>query len=137
MCQIERDEACLIFDNTIQEKAFTDENKIMCWHYDHCKGHSVHAINLLNALYHSGEVSIPVAFEVVRKPHQFCDIKTSQPKRAAEFTKNELMRSMIATCVANTIKSRYVLTDSWFAAKESFEFILKKGKHFINRCAAG
>ncbi len=76
----------------------------------------------LNALYHSGEVSIPVAFEVVRKPHQFCDIKTRQPKRAAEFTKNELIpsgaqvRSMIATCVANAIKFRYVLTDSWFAA---------------------
>jgi hypothetical protein len=25
-----------------------------------------------------------------------------------------------------------VLTDNWFAAKENFEFILKKGKHFIS-----
>ena len=24
----------LIFDDTIQEKAWTDENEIMCWHYD-------------------------------------------------------------------------------------------------------
>jgi len=114
--QIERDDACLIFDDTVEEKAFTDENEIMCWHYDHCKGRSVKGINLLNALYHSGDVSIPVAFEVVKKPHQFCDIKTRKAKRAAEFTKNELMRSMIATCVANAIKFRYVLTDSWFAA---------------------
>jgi len=66
----------------------------MCWHYDHCKGRSAKGINLLNALYHSGHVSIPVAFEVVKKPHPFCDIKTRKFKRAAEFTKNELMRSM-------------------------------------------
>ena len=130
--QIERDDGCLIFDDTVQEKEFTDENEIMCWHYDHCKGRSVKGINLLNALYHSGDVSIPVAFEVVKKPHQFCDIKTRKVKRAAEFTKNELMRSMVATCVANAIKFRYVLTDSWFASKENFEFILKNGKHFIS-----
>jgi hypothetical protein len=42
------------------------------------------------------------------------------------------MWGMIATRVANAIKFRYVLTDSWFAAKENFEFILKKGKHFIS-----
>jgi len=130
--QIEQEEGCLIFDDTIQEKAWTDENEIMCWHYDHCKGRSVKGINLLNALYYGGDVSIPVAFEVVRKPYQFSDVKTRKVKRASEFTKNELMRAMIATCVANAIKFRYVLTDSWFAAKENFEFILKKGKHFIS-----
>lgn len=132
MRQIERDDGCLIFDDTVQEKEFTDENEIMCWHYDHCKGRSVKGINLLNALYHSGDVSIPVAFEVVRKPYRFSDVKTRKVKRAAEFTKNELMRSMVATCVANSIKFRYVLTDSWFASKENFEFILKNGKHFIS-----
>ena len=26
---------------------------------------------------------------------------------------------------------RYILMDSWFAAKENFEFILKKNKHFV------
>lgn len=130
--KIEQEDGCLIFDDTIQEKAWTDENEIMCWHYDHCKGRSVKGINLLNALYHGGGVSIPVAFEVVHKPYQFSDVKTRKVKRASEFTKNELMRTMIATCVANAIKFRYVLTDSWFAAKENFEFILKKGKHFIS-----
>jgi hypothetical protein len=49
----------------------------MCWHYDHCKGRMVKGINLLNALHHSGEVSVPVAFEVIRKPIQFCDVATS------------------------------------------------------------
>ncbi len=27
---------------------------------------------------------------------------------------------------------RYALTDSWFASKANFEFILKKGKYFIS-----
>lgn len=90
----------------------------MCWHYDHCKGRSVKGINLLNALYHGGGVSIPVAFEAVRKSYQFGDVKTLNVKWAAEFTKNELMRTMIATCVANAIKICYVLTGSWFSAGE-------------------
>jgi hypothetical protein len=41
--QIEQEDGCLIFDDTIQEKAWTDENEIMCWHYDHCKGRSLKA----------------------------------------------------------------------------------------------
>ena len=74
--EIERDDGVLIFDDTIQEKQWTDENDIMCWHFDHCQGRSVRGINLLNALCHSGEASIPVAFEVIRKPVQFCDLST-------------------------------------------------------------
>lgn len=89
------------------------------------------ASTLLNALYHSGGVSIPVAFELVRKTLQFCDVQTRQVKRASEVTKNEMMRCMIATCVNNALKFRYVLMDSWFAATENFEFIVKKHKHFI------
>jgi hypothetical protein len=129
--EIEQDDAVLIFDDTIQEKAWTDENELMCWHFDHCSGRSVRGINLLNALYHSGDVSIPVAFELVRKPFQFCDVQTRQVKRRGEVTKNELMREMIDTCVKNTLKFKYVLMDSWFGSVENFDFIVKKKKHFI------
>lgn len=129
--EIEQDDGVLIFDDTIQEKAWTDENEVMCWHYDHCSGRSVRGINLLNALYHSAEASIPVAFELVKKPLQFCDVKTRQEKRASEVTKNELMRHMIASCVHNALKFKYVLMDCWFAAVENFDFIVNKKKHFI------
>jgi hypothetical protein len=129
--QMEGADGVLIFDDTLQEKAWTDENEVVCWHYDHTKGRSVKGINLLNALYHSGEVSIPVAFEVVRKPLQFCDLATRRVKRASWVTKNEQMRAMIARCVENQLKFRYVLMDSWYAAQDNFEFIVKKKKHFI------
>ena len=60
--QIESEAGVLIFDDTIQEKAWTDENDLICWHYDHVSGRTVKGINLLNALYHHNGVSIPVDF---------------------------------------------------------------------------
>lgn len=129
--QVESDEGVLIFDDTIQEKAWTDENELMCWHYDHCSGRNVKGINLLNALYYSNGASIPVAFELIKKPLQFCDIKTRQSKRKSEVTKNELMRQMINTCIQYTLKFGFVLMDSWFSSEENFRFIRSKNKHFI------
>ena len=129
--EIETDDACLIFDDTIQEKKWTDESEMMCWHFDHTVGKSVRGINMLNALYYSKEVSIPVAFEIIKKPIKFSDIKTRQEKRKSEITKNELMRNMIQTAINNQLKFRYILMDTWFGAKENFEFIQKKDKHFI------
>ena len=87
--EVESEKACLIFDDTVQEKMWTDENKIICWHYDHNFGRSVKGINLLNALYYSNNASIPVAFEIVEKTIHFCDVKTKKEKRKSELTKNE------------------------------------------------
>ena len=128
---VEREDGVLIFDDTIQEKAWTDESELMCWHFDHCSGRTVKGINLLNALYFCNETSIPVAFELVKKPIQYCDIATKRLKRKSEVTKNELMREMIDTCIGNALKFRFVLMDSWFSSEENFNFITGKGRHFI------
>jgi hypothetical protein len=128
---VESSDGVLIFDDTIQEKAWTDESELMCWHYDHVSGRNVRGINLLNALYSSKGASIPVAFELVKKPIQYCDLATRQLKRRSDVTKNELMRAMIDACIRNELKFRFVLMDSWFSATENFEFITGKGRHFI------
>lgn len=128
---VEHEDAVLIVDDTIQEKAWTDESQLMCWHYDHCSGRNIKGINLLNVLYHSNGTSVPVAFELVKKPFMYCDLKTRQVKRKGEMTKNEMMRQMIETCVCNTLKFCFVLMDSWFSSVENFDFIIDKGKHFI------
>ena len=125
------EEGVLIFDDTIQEKAWTDENEIMCWHYDHCSGRNVRGLNILNALYYCGEISIPVAFEVIRKPILYCDLKTRQVKRLSEVTKNELLREMFSSCIQNELKFQYTLLDRWFTSVDNFEFIRSKNKHFI------
>ena len=128
---IERDDGVLIFDDTIQEKAWSDESELMCWHFDHCSGRTVRGINLLNALYYCNGTSIPVAFELVKKPIQYSDLATKKLKRKSEKTKNEMMREMVQTCIHNTLKFRFVLIDSWFSSEENFDFITDKKKHFI------
>lgn len=130
--QIEREDGVLIFDDTIQEKAHTDENELICWHFDHSQHRSVKGINLLNCVYHAGDVTIPVAYELVRKPILFSDIKTRRVKRKSEVTKNELLRQMLRVCQHNQLKYRYVLADNWFSAKENLTFIYHRlDKHFI------
>jgi DDE superfamily endonuclease len=129
--EVESEEGVLIFDDTIQEKAWTDENELMCWHYDHVSGRMAKGINLLNALYYSQGASMPVAFELVKKPIQYSDIQTKKLRRRSEVTKNELMRAMMEACLQNALEFRFVLMDSWFSAQENFTFIRQRGKHFI------
>lgn len=73
--KIESSDGVIIFDDTIQEKAYMEENELICWHYDHTKGRNVKGINLLNCLYHADNISIPVGFELIHKPIKFIDPK--------------------------------------------------------------
>ena len=41
------------------------------------------------------------------------------------------MRDMIKVAINNKLKFRYILMDTWFSAKENFEFIAKHEKDFI------
>jgi SRSO17 transposase len=128
---VESEDSVVIIDDSIQAKPWTDESELMCWHYDHVLGRSVRGINLLNALYYSKGQSIPVAFELVKKPIQYSDIATKKLKRMGERTKNQMMREMIETCIQNGLVFRFILMDSWFSSMENFDFIRGKGKHFI------
>jgi len=121
--KVEREDAVLIFDDTVQEKPYTDENEVMCWHYDHSKGRAVQGFNLLNCLYHVDDISIPVAFELIKKPVEYSDLKTRKRKRASLVTKNELMRAMLDVCMKNKLLFRFVLFDTWFASKENMSHI--------------
>ena len=105
---------------------------MITWHFDHTKNRTVKGINLLNALYHAGEASIPVAYEVIKKPYEYCDIKTRKVRRKADVTKNEQFRSMVQVCCQNNLMFRYVLADSWFSSKDNMNFVHKDcDKHFL------
>lgn len=130
--EVEREDGVLIFDDTIQEKPYTDENELVCWHFDHTQGRSVKGINVLNCLYHAGGVSLPVAFELVRKPCRYSDVATKKVKRKSEETKNDMLRQMLKACRQNQLRYRYVLADSWFSAQENLAFVRQDlGKHFV------
>ena len=42
----ENTEGMLILDDSIEEKPYTDENEIICWHYSHAKSRQVKGVNL-------------------------------------------------------------------------------------------
>ncbi|MDQ7017402.1 MAG: transposase [Gammaproteobacteria bacterium] len=126
--EVEDETGVLIFDDTVQEKPHSKENDLICWHFDHTVGRSVKGINLLNCVYHSKGVSLPVAFEVIKKPIRFSDIKSQKEKRKSVITKNEMLRNMLLTCRKNQLKWRYVLADSWFSSSENMQFIHEKLK---------
>ena len=95
---IEEDDGVLIIDDTIQEKPHTDENDLICWHYDHSQNRTVKGINLLNCVYHASDVSLPVTYELITKPVLYTDVKTRRVKRKSLVTKNDLMREMLSVC---------------------------------------
>ena len=121
--QNERKDGVLIFDDSIEEKPYSDENDIVCWHYDHSKGRNLKGINFLTALYQSGEVSLPVAFQLIAKTETYVDAKSGHSKRRSPKTKNEYYREMITTCVQNQLLFRYVLNDSWYASVDNMKLV--------------
>ncbi len=122
----------MIIDDSIEEKPYTDENEIICWHYDHSKGRSVKGINFITALYYAQEVALPVAFEIVYKTEKYIDKKTGKEKRRSKITKNEHARRMLLATYRNKIPFKYVLNDIWFASAENMRFVkLDLKKDFI------
>ena len=129
---VETDDSSVLFDDTIQEKPHSDENEIIAWHFDHSKNRSVKGVNILNCLYNAGDVNLPLAFEIIHKDLQYCEIETKKLKRKSSTTKNEHLRHMLRVCQQNQLRYRYVLTDRWFSSKENMTFIkVELGKEFV------
>ncbi len=128
----DKDSGVLIIDDTIEEKPYTDESELVCWHYDHSKGRNVKGINLLSTLYQVGEVSIPVALELVKKTEWVFNEKKDRWQRKSPRTKNELYRQMLKACQKNRIEFRYVLNDVWYASSENMRCVKEElKKEFI------
>ncbi|MDR0628162.1 MAG: transposase [Treponema sp.] len=141
----ENGEGCLIFDDTIVEKAYMDENEIICRYYNHSKGRNVKGINILTAFYTAeneyGKLQTPIDYQIVSKTKIETDSKTGKERRVSEQSKNEMMREMINRTIRKHMKFGYIVADSWFASVENMRFIEKQGKTFIfeindNRLAA-
>lgn len=118
----------LIIDDSIEHKPYTDENDIICWHFDHSTGQMVKGINFMSALYHSKGVSIPVGFHLVAKTQYYIDKKSNEEKRRSPVPKNEIARELIGRAVKNQIPFGFVLFDVWFASKENMMFIKHEQK---------
>ena len=112
----------LSFDDSIEEKQYTDSSELVCWHYDHVFKRSVKGVNFLTALVETGGMRLPCAVEFVKKDLWVTDKKTGKQKRTSSKTKNELFREMIRDC-AYKCRFDYVLADSWFSSVENMQAI--------------
>lgn len=108
----------LSFDDSIEEKQYTDSSELVCWHYDHVFKRSVKGVNFLTALIEVSGMRLPCAVEFVKKDLWVTDEKTGKKKRKASKTKNEIFREMIRSC-ADKCRFDYVLADSWFSSVEN------------------
>lgn len=119
----DEDSGVLIIDDTIEEKPYTNESELVCWHYDHSKGRNVKGMNLLSTLYEVGDLCVPVAFELVKKTEWVFNNKKDRWQRKSPRTKNELYRQMLKACAKNRMKFRYVLNDVWYASSENMIYV--------------
>src|SRR6266542_4180646 len=123
--KIEGEEGVLIVDDSIAEKPYTDENDIICWHYDHSQQRNVKGINFVTCLYHNAGVSLPVGFELIAKTEHYTDPKDGKEKRRSPKTKNEYYREMAQQALRNQVVFKYVLNDVWFSAADNMNFVKK------------
>ena len=127
----EQDDGVLIVDDTIEEKPYTDESELVCWHYDHSKNTTVKGINIVNVLYQTERIRLPVNYRLVEKELWVWDKKKQKEVRKSSKTKNEHLREMLKACVQNKIKFRYVLADNWYGSAEHMAYIAKDLERFF------
>jgi len=130
--QIESPEGVIKIDDTILEKPHSTVNEIICWHHDHSKkgrDKNTKGINILNFLYQSSlaevdYLSVPVAYEIIRKTEEWYDKKSKKVKLRSPIKKNKMVRERLLTLHRdNKVKFRYVLWDTWFSSAENFNFV--------------
>jgi hypothetical protein len=125
-------EGVLIADDSIVEKAHTDENAIICWHWDHSLGRNVKGVNFLSLLYHNQELSVPIDVHLVEKTKPTVHAETGVLSYKSEVTKNDILRQMLLLAQSHRVQWRHFLADSWFCSAETMTFIHDKlKKHYI------
>lgn len=129
----------LAIDDTIEEKPHTTENDIVCWHWDHSKGRNIKGINLVNFLYvrttsDGQELSIPAAYEIVKKTEQYVDTKSKDKKikRRSPVSKNEMViRRLRVLSQLNRLQYKYITWDTWFSSKDNLKFVHHELKKYF------
>ena len=130
--QVQQPDGVLIIDDSVAAKPYTDENELICWHWDHAKGRNVKGINFVSAVYHVPGVTLPVAFDLVTKTEIYYDPKAKKEKRRSALSKNARFRTLVQACVHNQIPFAYVLADLWFASADNLKFVVQVAKkHFV------
>ena len=120
----------LLVDDSILEKDHTDPSALICTHYDHSKGRLVKGLNFVSLLYQAGELSLPIASELIEKTGAVVDPKTQKTSAKSKFPKNEYLRARLRVA-QQQVRYRYLLADSWYASAENLNTVLALGHDFV------
>ena len=121
--EVQSEVGVLIMDDSSEEKPYTDENDIVCWHDDPSKDQLRKGINFLTAWYSSPGVSVPVGFHVVAKTEKDTDSKTQKENRRSAVSKHTVCQARIKQAVRNRLPFRFVWFAVWFASADTLVFI--------------
>ncbi|MBS3967550.1 MAG: hypothetical protein KGZ60_09895 [Truepera sp.] len=108
--EVEHGGGVLIEGDTVEEKPYTAESELVCWHkaspdhYDHSQGKSVKGINIVNVLYEAGGMRIPVAFAAALKSLRVWSEQKGRWQKKGAVSKNEQVRAMLKVCWHNAIQ---------------------------------
>jgi len=83
-----KEEIVLSFDDSIEEKYYSDQSELICWHFDHVFKRSVKGVNFLTALVNIAGVRLPCAVEFVKKDKWVTDEK--QESRSVKALKQRM-----------------------------------------------
>lgn len=125
--EIENEQGAIVVDDTLSEKPHSEETELISWHWDHSKGRNIKGINIINLLYCTEELSIPVGYETVKKTILQESVE-GKSKRKSEQTKNEIMRQLLGQVVENGLVFKWVMADIWYGSTENLNFIKKDCK---------
>lgn len=120
---IQQADGVIIVDDSIAEKPYTDENEIVCWHYDHAQDRQVKGINFLSSLYHAQGTSLPVGFRVVAKTEYYADKKDGKTRRRSPLSKHDHYQALLRQAKRNQIPFEFVLNDVWYASADNMMFV--------------
>jgi len=115
----------LVLDDCIQEKMWSDESDLICWHFDHSKQRSVKGVNFISSLLVCDEVSIPVGVEFIRKDIIVTNPKTCKQQRKSSKTKNELFKDLVSSA-NERMPIDYVVADSWYSSADNMKTLHSK-----------
>jgi hypothetical protein len=81
--QCESDDGVLVVDDSIEGKPHSKDNEMICWHYDHSVSRNVKGVHMVNLLYSSKGVNLPISFEIIKKTETCIDKKTGRENVSA------------------------------------------------------
>lgn len=125
MCQeIQGEEGVIIIDDSVEEKQYTDMNKLINWHFDHCVGRCIKGVNFVSSIYHNKSMSLPVCVEFIKKDMPYIN-KIGKLAYKSSKKKNEIFREMVNISVIN-LYFKYVLADIWYSSAKNMNFVKKE-----------